>query len=71
MPDDEIDKITHLNAMRHFRFDPFSVRERAGCTVGALRASAAGRDVAAHSSGRAGRGPTPITGAAIQAQATA
>ncbi len=38
VPDDEIDKITHLNAMRHFRFDPFSVRPRGECTVGALRA---------------------------------
>ncbi|HVU71752.1 MAG TPA: amidohydrolase family protein [Mycobacteriales bacterium] len=40
VPDDEIDKITHLNAMRHFRFDPFSVRPREECTVGALRAQA-------------------------------
>ena len=24
VPDDEINKITHLNAMRHFQFDPFS-----------------------------------------------
>jgi len=40
VPDDEIDKITHLNAMRHFRYDPFSVRPREQCTVGALRAEA-------------------------------
>ena len=25
IPDDEIDKITHLNAMRVFQFDPFAV----------------------------------------------
>ena len=23
-PDEEINKITHLNAMRHFRYDPFT-----------------------------------------------
>lgn len=39
MPEDEVDKITHLNAMRHLRFDPFSKRTREESTVGALRAS--------------------------------
>jgi hypothetical protein len=38
--DEEIDKITHLNAMRHFHYDPFVVRPREKCTVGALRAEA-------------------------------
>jgi predicted TIM-barrel fold metal-dependent hydrolase len=42
---DELDKITHLNAMRHFRYDPFSVIRREEATVGALRARAAGWDV--------------------------
>jgi len=28
VPDDEIDKMTHLNAMRHYQFDPFSVIPR-------------------------------------------
>jgi predicted TIM-barrel fold metal-dependent hydrolase len=41
----QIDKITHANAMRLFSFDPFAVRPRADCTVGALRREAAGRDV--------------------------
>ena len=56
VPDDEIDAITHENAMRHFRFDPFAVRDRSSCTVGALRASAAaaGVDVAERSYARAG-----------------
>jgi hypothetical protein len=36
--DEEIDKITHLNAMKHFQFDPFSVRPRENCTVASLRA---------------------------------
>jgi hypothetical protein len=40
--DEDIDKITHLNAMRRFRFDPFAVRPREECTVGALRAQADG-----------------------------
>ncbi len=42
--DDEIDKITHANAMRLFQYDPFSVRPRERCTVGALRAEAADVD---------------------------
>ena len=44
--DDDIDRITHLNAMRHFSYDPFtSLGGRENCTVGALRAEAAGHDV--------------------------
>ena len=42
--DEDINKITHLNAMRHFQFDPFSVRPREKCTVQALRAEAADVD---------------------------
>jgi hypothetical protein len=42
--DEDIDKITHLNAMKHFQFDPFSVRPREKCTVEALRAEAADVD---------------------------
>ena len=37
----QIDKITHLNAMRFFRFDPFKTRSKEELTVGALRAQAA------------------------------
>jgi hypothetical protein len=51
VPDDEIDKITHLNAMRHFRYDPFAHRPREQCTVEALRAQAADVDVALRSRG--------------------
>jgi predicted TIM-barrel fold metal-dependent hydrolase len=40
VPDDEIDKITHLNAMRTYSFDPFKHIPREQCTVGALRAQA-------------------------------
>jgi hypothetical protein len=46
VPDEDIDKMTHLNAMKHFQFDPFSVRPREKCTVGALRAEAADVDTA-------------------------
>jgi len=45
LADDVIDKITHDNAMRHYRFDPFAIRPREACTVGALRAEAADVDV--------------------------
>jgi predicted TIM-barrel fold metal-dependent hydrolase len=41
VPDADIDKISHLNAMRHFRFDPFSFTSRDEATVGALRRRAA------------------------------
>ena len=58
VPDDEIDKMTHLNAMRLFRFDPFVVRPRKKCTVGALRAEAAGVDVAIRSAGLKFEPPT-------------
>jgi predicted TIM-barrel fold metal-dependent hydrolase len=48
--DHDIDRITHLNAMKHFSYDPFSVLGgRQNCTVGALRLQAAGHDVALHS----------------------
>jgi predicted TIM-barrel fold metal-dependent hydrolase len=36
--DEQIDKITHLNAMAHYQFDPFAHRPRELCTAGALRA---------------------------------
>jgi predicted TIM-barrel fold metal-dependent hydrolase len=36
--DEQIDKITHRNAMAHYQFDPFAHRPRELCTAGALRA---------------------------------
>ncbi|PXW32351.1 UNVERIFIED_CONTAM: putative TIM-barrel fold metal-dependent hydrolase [Williamsia faeni] len=45
VPDDEINKITHLNAMRWYSFDPFKHVPREKATVGALRAAAAGHDI--------------------------
>ena len=47
--DAELNKITHENAMRWYRFDPFAHRAREPCTVGALRAEVAGHDVAIRS----------------------
>jgi predicted TIM-barrel fold metal-dependent hydrolase len=52
VPDDEIDAITHLNAMRLFHYDPFSRIPRAECTVGSLRALATGVDTSPRPSGK-------------------
>lgn len=35
--DETINKITHLNAMKHFQYDPFAHISREQATVGALR----------------------------------
>jgi hypothetical protein len=40
LPADEVDKLTHANAMRLFRYDPFARRAPDQCTVRALRAQA-------------------------------
>jgi predicted TIM-barrel fold metal-dependent hydrolase len=49
----QIDKVTHANAMRFFRFDPFKSHDKASLTVGKLRqqALAAGIDTTPISSG--------------------
>jgi predicted TIM-barrel fold metal-dependent hydrolase len=47
----DVAKITHGNALRHFRFDPFATRPRECCTAAALRAAAGDVDVVT----RAGR----------------
>jgi predicted TIM-barrel fold metal-dependent hydrolase len=47
---DEIAGVTHLNAMRHFSYDPFTaLGGREHCTVGARRAQAVGHDVSERS----------------------
>ncbi|MGE0383173.1 MAG: amidohydrolase family protein [Gammaproteobacteria bacterium] len=53
VPDDEIDKMSHLNAMRFFHYDPFAVLGRQNCTVGALRAQATHVDIRERSYGGA------------------
>ena len=55
--DSDIDKITHLNAMRFYSFDPFKHLPREQCTVGALRAKATTVDTGARSGG--GNRPIP------------
>jgi hypothetical protein len=49
VPDADIDRITHQNAMRIFDYDPFAHIPREEATVGALRAKAAGHDVSPRS----------------------
>ena len=48
VPDDDIDKMTYVNAMRDFHFDPFAHRPKEQCTVGALRAEATDVDISVH-----------------------
>jgi predicted TIM-barrel fold metal-dependent hydrolase len=48
LPDEDLDKITHLNAMAIYHFDPFSRRPRERCTVGALRLEATDVDTGYH-----------------------
>ena len=52
LSDDEINRITHLNAMKFFQYDPFKIRPREKCTAGALRAEAEGHDVSIVAKGR-------------------
>ena len=55
IPDYDIDRITHLNAMHHFQYDPFTaLGGKEHCTVGSLRARVPGRDVSIRSQARDG-----------------
>ena len=55
LTDEEINKITHLNAMRHFHYDPFSVLGgRQNCTVSALRSQVKDHDISIKSQVREG-----------------
>jgi predicted TIM-barrel fold metal-dependent hydrolase len=53
---DEIDKITHRNALELFHLDAFAARPREKCTVKALRAESPDVDLSPHSAG--GKRPT-------------
>jgi predicted TIM-barrel fold metal-dependent hydrolase len=57
VPDDEIDQITWKNATRALQFDAIERKGRAACSVGALRALAAGVDMTPVGNGR-GVAPT-------------
>jgi predicted TIM-barrel fold metal-dependent hydrolase len=72
VPDDEIDRITHLNAMRWYSYDPFAHIPREQASVGALRRRAADHDVSVRSldKGRFER-TTGASLASIQQKATA
>jgi predicted TIM-barrel fold metal-dependent hydrolase len=65
LTDDEIDKITHLNAMREFSYDPFSVIPREQCTVKALREAAIGVDTEPRAMTRRGGGQPVSAGSAF------
>jgi hypothetical protein len=54
LTDEQINKITHENAIRHFSFDPFANRPRELSTVRALRAEAPDVDTVTH----VGRAPS-------------
>jgi predicted TIM-barrel fold metal-dependent hydrolase len=43
--DDQINKISHENAMKHYQFDPFAHRPKEQCTAAALRAESPDVDV--------------------------
>jgi predicted TIM-barrel fold metal-dependent hydrolase len=65
--DSDVDKITHLNAMKHYDYDPFTVLGgRENCTVGALRKAVAGHETAIRSRLREGEKRTDAVSAANQ-----
>jgi hypothetical protein len=49
VPDEDINKMTHQNAMRWYSFDPFAHVPREQATVGALRRQAEGHDISIRS----------------------
>jgi predicted TIM-barrel fold metal-dependent hydrolase len=53
--EDVVAKVSHLNAMKHFKFDAFARRDPKDCTVGALRAEVAGYDTSIVARGSNGR----------------
>ncbi|HEY5886100.1 MAG TPA: amidohydrolase family protein [Acidimicrobiales bacterium] len=68
---EEIDKITHENALRWYRFDPFATRPEEQCTVGALRAEVAGHDVAVRSMDAGRREKSQVSLGELAGRATA
>ena len=60
LPDEDIAKITHQNAMRQFRLDSFEHIPREQCTVAALRSQAKDVDLSEKSQG--GKPPAAQTG---------
>jgi hypothetical protein len=73
VPDGELAKISHENAMHWYSYDPFAHVAKAEATVGALRARAAGHDVTIRSfdRGRFERSGQGVDLGTITRQATA
>jgi predicted TIM-barrel fold metal-dependent hydrolase len=73
VPDEDLAKIGHDNAMRWYSFDPFAHRPKERCTVAALRAEAAGHDVSIRSrdTGRVDRSRKGADLGKLAAKATA
>jgi len=61
VPDDEINKITHENAMRLFSYDPYAHIQKEQCTVAALRAQAQDVDTTITPTGRAKKPEREVT----------
>jgi hypothetical protein len=57
--------------MKWYRFDPYSVRPKEQCTVGALRAEVKGHDVSEKSMNKRNLEPAKISLAELAANATA
>jgi predicted TIM-barrel fold metal-dependent hydrolase len=66
VPDAEVDKITHENALRHFRLDAFRYRPKAKCRAGALRAESPDVDLSLRSHG--GKPPSEHKGRFVSTQ---
>jgi predicted TIM-barrel fold metal-dependent hydrolase len=66
LPEAVIQKITHTNAMREFRYDPISLLGRENCTVGALRQQAKHIDTSAIP-GLGGINPSNLEGRQVTA----
>jgi predicted TIM-barrel fold metal-dependent hydrolase len=68
VPEDEANRITHLNAMELYQFDPFSIRPRDKCTAGELRKEAEGVDPVTRGRGRrdAGRRDAATLGKIVE-----
>jgi hypothetical protein len=60
VPDAEVAKITHENAIRFFRAEPFRHRPKEKCTAAALRAESPDVDLSVRSQG--GKPPTATLG---------
>ncbi|WP_256325996.1 amidohydrolase family protein [Sphingomonas sp. YR710] len=57
LTNEQIDKVTHLNAMRFFNFDPFTHHSRQELSVGGLRAAAKAKGVDTTPKSQGGESP--------------